>query len=67
MPKRTYPDQDGLHLRGAGDGFTNMRQLYTILGDWEAWMHLLFMSFLFSLNHTGVLVFTLLQCWFLRS
>jgi hypothetical protein len=28
MPKRTYPDQDGLQMCGAGTGFVNMRPLY---------------------------------------
>lgn len=48
MPKRTYPDQDGLHFCGAGDGFVNMRQLYTILRDWEAIGIFTFVLCLFS-------------------
>jgi hypothetical protein len=64
MPKRTYPDQDGLRLYGLGDGFINMGQLYTLLEDWEAIIDFLLCYPWPQLNPTGVLVFTLLWYWF---
>jgi hypothetical protein len=60
MPKRTYPDQDGLILCGAGDGIRCMGQLYTFLEDWEAIIDFLLCYPCPQLNPTGVLVFTLL-------
>lgn len=55
MPKRTYPDQAGFCPRGLGDGFANMRQLYTILKVWGVIGKFLF--------HSSPIVKTLPEYW----